>query len=44
MSATFHARIGPEATAAYFRDLGRLAATGEMTPEAILAVMAGYAT
>ena len=34
----------PDLYVGYFRDLGRLAATGDMTPEAILAVMARYAT
>jgi len=34
----------PDLYVGYFRDLGNLAAMGEMTPEAILAVMARYAT
>src|ERR1700733_14784427 len=34
----------PDLYVGYFRDLGKLAASGEMTPEAILAVMANYAT
>lgn len=34
----------PDFYAAYFRDLSKLAASGEMTPEAILSVMAHYAT
>jgi mannose-6-phosphate isomerase-like protein (cupin superfamily) len=34
----------PDLYVGYFRDLGQLAASGEMTPEAILAVMARYAT
>jgi mannose-6-phosphate isomerase-like protein (cupin superfamily) len=34
----------PDFYVGYFRDLGKLAASGEMTPEAILAVMARYAT
>jgi oxalate decarboxylase/phosphoglucose isomerase-like protein (cupin superfamily) len=34
----------PDLYVGYLRDLGRLAASGESTPEAILAAMAGYAT
>lgn len=34
----------PDAYVGYSRDLAKLAATGEMTPGAILAVMARYAT
>jgi len=34
----------PDFYVGYFRDLSKLAASGEMTPEAILAVMARYAT
>ena len=34
----------PDLYVGYFRDLGQLAASGEMTPEAILATMARYAT
>ena len=34
----------PDLYVGYFRDLTKLAAAGEMTPEAILAVMARYAT
>jgi mannose-6-phosphate isomerase-like protein (cupin superfamily) len=34
----------PDLYVGYFRDLSKLAASGEMTPEAILAVMARYAT
>jgi hypothetical protein len=34
----------PDLYVNYFRDLGKLAASGKMTPEAILAVMARYAT
>jgi mannose-6-phosphate isomerase-like protein (cupin superfamily) len=34
----------PDFYAGYFRDLSTLAAAGEMTPEAILAVMVRYAT
>src|SRR3984885_3774666 len=34
----------PDLYVGYFRDLGKLAASGEMTPEAILGVMACYAT
>lgn len=34
----------PDFYAGYFRDLSKLAAAGEMTPEAIIAVMARYAT
>ena len=34
----------PDFYVGYFRDLSKLAATDEMTPEAILAVMARYAT
>jgi mannose-6-phosphate isomerase-like protein (cupin superfamily) len=34
----------PDLYVNYFRDLGKLEASGEMTPEAILAVMARYAT
>jgi mannose-6-phosphate isomerase-like protein (cupin superfamily) len=34
----------PDFYVGYFRDLSKLARSGEMTPEAILAVMARYAT
>ena len=34
----------PDLYVGYFRDLSKLAGSGEMTPEAILAVMARYAT
>ncbi len=34
----------PDLYVGYFRELGQLAASGEMTPEAILTVMARYAT
>jgi mannose-6-phosphate isomerase-like protein (cupin superfamily) len=34
----------PDLYVGYFRDLARLAASGEMNPDAILAVMARYAT
>lgn len=34
----------PDLYVGYFRDLSKLAASGEMAPEAILAVMARYAT
>jgi mannose-6-phosphate isomerase-like protein (cupin superfamily) len=34
----------PDLYVGYFRDLSKLAAAGEMTPEAILAAMARYAT
>jgi mannose-6-phosphate isomerase-like protein (cupin superfamily) len=34
----------PDLYVGYFRDLGKLAASGQMNPEAILAVMARYAT
>jgi mannose-6-phosphate isomerase-like protein (cupin superfamily) len=34
----------PDLYVGYFRDLSQLAAAGEMTPDAILAVMARYAT
>ena len=34
----------PDLYVGYFRDLSKLAASGEMTPETILAVMACYAT
>jgi oxalate decarboxylase/phosphoglucose isomerase-like protein (cupin superfamily) len=34
----------PDFYVGYFRDLSKLAASGGMTPEAILAVMARYAT
>ena len=34
----------PDLYVGYFRDLSKLAATDEMTPEAILAVMGRYAT
>ena len=34
----------PDLYVGYFRDLSKLAASGEMTPEAILAVMVRYAT
>jgi mannose-6-phosphate isomerase-like protein (cupin superfamily) len=34
----------PDLYVGYFRDLSRLASSGEMTPDAILAVMARYAT
>jgi cupin domain len=34
----------PDFYVGYFRDLAQLATVGEMTPEAILAVMARYAT
>ena len=34
----------PDLYVGYFRDLSKVAASGEMTPEAILAVMARYAT
>jgi hypothetical protein len=34
----------PDLYVGYFRDLGELAASDEMTPEAILRVMARYAT
>jgi oxalate decarboxylase/phosphoglucose isomerase-like protein (cupin superfamily) len=36
--------FSPDLYVGYFRDLSKLAASGEMTPEAILAVMASYAT
>lgn len=34
----------PDLYVGYFRDLGKLAASGDMNPEAILSVMARYAT
>jgi hypothetical protein len=34
----------PDLYVGYFRDLGKLAAAGDMTPEKILAAMARYAT
>ena len=42
--ATILNTFTPDLYAGYFRDLGKLAASGEMTSEAILAVMARYAT
>jgi oxalate decarboxylase/phosphoglucose isomerase-like protein (cupin superfamily) len=36
--------FSPDFYVGYFRDLSKLASSGEMTPEAIVAVMARYAT